>query len=157
MVGRGRISTRRAAGAVGGFAWIAVAGVLLAAPMGAAGPRDDLATRVAVIETRMDAAAMALDSQAREYERRLTILNGEAERLRLMQATYMPRELHDSQIGAIATELVELREFKASYQGRQAVLSAVVAVGVSLIFLFFGAWMQSRGATRRYEGRYEDE
>lgn len=64
--------------------------------------RDELAeakVRVAVLEERQlkDAAAVAqaLELQAREYQRRLDALNVEAERLRNVQSSYLPREVFD--------------------------------------------------------------
>ena len=47
------------------------------------------------IEERLTWMDKALQLQAKEYERRLNDLNGEAGRLREMQQTYIPREIFD--------------------------------------------------------------
>ncbi len=48
------------------------------------------------IERRMEDNAKALEIQAREYERRLEALNGEAGRIRNIQDTYVPRETFEA-------------------------------------------------------------
>ena len=42
------------------------------------------------------ASQMALELNAKEIERRLDFLNGEAGRLKEMQSTYLPREVYES-------------------------------------------------------------
>jgi hypothetical protein len=56
-----------------------------------------------LIDERFSANRIAHDLQAGEYARRLEILNGEAERLRSIQATYLPREVAEARF----TELEE--------------------------------------------------
>jgi len=51
--------------------------------------------KIAVLEERLEGAKEALSLQALEYQRRLDALNGEAERLRQMQSTYLPRESYE--------------------------------------------------------------
>ena len=43
----------------------------------------------------------SLRLQAREYKRRLQDLNGEAQRLRDMQATYIPREVYENSLQSV--------------------------------------------------------
>ena len=47
-----------------------------------------------IVDIKFEENEKALKIQAQEYERRLEALNGEAERLRQMQTTYLPRELY---------------------------------------------------------------
>lgn len=57
--------------------------------------------RFNVIEEKMRSDARALDLQAREYERRLEVLNGEASRLAKVLAQSVPREVWDQQKAAL--------------------------------------------------------
>jgi hypothetical protein len=58
--------------------------------------------RIAIAELRTSVdlqfrnAERALEKQADEYERRLSILNGEAQRLKDMQIKYLPRETFET-------------------------------------------------------------
>src|SRR6266581_4336185 len=56
----------------------------------------DLALIKQAHELEIAARDKALLIQFNEYERRLNILNGEASRLQIMQATYLPREVWES-------------------------------------------------------------
>ena len=49
-----------------------------------------------VLTTTKEASDMALNLNSSEIARRLEFLNGEAERLRQIQATYLPRELFEA-------------------------------------------------------------
>ena len=57
---------------------------------------DKQTAKIAALEERLHATREATVLQAKEYERRLDALNGEAERLKHMQATYLPREVFDA-------------------------------------------------------------
>lgn len=98
-----------------------------------------LITKVAVLEERqkkdVEAAFQALHLQFEEYQRRLNILNGEAERLREMQATYLPREVWDNNLLIVRKELDELKAYRDKASGRQTVISGVIAAVVSFAFL----------------------
>ena len=50
---------------------------------------------IAILKEKIKSAEKSLEIQAKEYERRLEILNHEAERLKSMQATYIRREMYD--------------------------------------------------------------
>lgn len=68
-----------------------------------------------VLDTAKDSADMALNLNSSEIARRLEFLNGEAERLRIMQASYIPREMHESSLKEINRRLdsvVNSDEFK---------------------------------------------
>lgn len=58
--------------------------------------RESLVAHVRLTEEKFDARDKALESQAKEYHRRLEALNGEAARLREMQTHYLPRETYES-------------------------------------------------------------
>jgi len=81
----------------------------------------------------------ALTIQTTELHRRLTDLNGEAERLRKMQAEYVPRETYYSEREKLAKDIEEIKAWKNNMAGRQAVIALVVSAGISLAF-----WILSR-------------
>ena len=70
-------------------------------------------------DLQMEAAATALKLQVSEYERRLELLNNEARQLKDMQATYLPREIHDNFVKDITDKI--------------AVLSRLVYIGLGLV------------------------
>ncbi len=82
----------------------------------------------------MQSLSKALDLQAVEYERRLTSLNGEAARLREMQAHYVPRELYEQYQGEVNKTIAELRSYRDTNLGRQAVIATIIPVIVSVVF-----------------------
>lgn len=88
-----------------------------------------------ITDERFASSQMALRLGAKETERRLDLLNGEAERLRLIQATYLPREVYDANYREQNKEISELRDFKANSQGRQATLSVLVSAGISVLMI----------------------
>lgn len=71
-----------------------------------------LDAEVAITEERFKSRDMAVAGQLGETARRLTELNGEAERLRDVQARYLPREVWD----------VGLRELRAGGESRDGKL-----------------------------------
>jgi len=85
------------------------------------------------LTSRMDGQDRALSLQAAEYERRLKILNGEADRLRQMQATYVPRELYDRIDAQHSEDIKDLKRCRDIQSGKQIVLTAVVAAVVSVL------------------------
>jgi hypothetical protein len=81
------------------------------------------------------ATKAALDIATKGLDGHLLLLNGEADRLRLMQATYLPREVYAAEIKELRKDIIELREFKSNLLGRQSIISVVVSVAVSVVFL----------------------
>jgi DNA repair exonuclease SbcCD ATPase subunit len=69
---------------------------------------DGLETKIRVLEERLAWENEAKALQAREYERRLEALNGEAERLRSMQSTYLPREVYAVEYKSLADKVDSL-------------------------------------------------
>lgn len=57
------------------------------------------------IKEKFKGLKIALKLQAKEYKRRLTGLNHEAEQLKNMQQTYIPRELFDRTVDGIHQKL----------------------------------------------------
>lgn len=73
-----------------------------------------------LMEMKLESNERALELQAKEYERRLADLNGEADRLRNMQSTYLPRELCDSKYNLLRNKVESLE--KLVYVGLGGVL-----------------------------------
>ncbi len=86
-----------------------------------------------LMRERQETHKVALDLNAREIARRLEILNGEAERLRQIQATYLPRELYENNFNAINRAINEIQTTMATQQGRSQVLSAAISAGISIV------------------------
>jgi hypothetical protein len=59
-----------------------------------------------IVKLMNELSDKALKIGAAEYERRLELLNGEAERLRKMQETYLPRELFETMIKGVIGAIV---------------------------------------------------
>ena len=59
--------------------------------------RNDVNHLKEILDIKIENAEKALTLQATEYHRRLNDLNGEAKRLREMQASYVSREIYDVQ------------------------------------------------------------
>ena len=86
-------------------------------------------------EKDQKAVANALTLQAREYERRLDFLNGEAGRLREMQATYLPREVYDSKHELLEASLEQIKIELNTYKGKVAGLNQGWVILLGLIAL----------------------
>lgn len=96
------------------------------------------------IEEKFTNYDTALKLQAKEYERRLEALNGEAERLRVMQASYVPREVFEASVKAVLDKqedlvnktITPMKEWQdkmtGNIAGRIAVISSVMAVVIIL-------------------------
>jgi len=99
--------------------------------------RELLTERMDAIERLMlerhTANKLALDLQAREYERRLEALNGEAERLRNMQVQFLPREVYESHYKSLQAAIQTNSEFRANIAGRQTIVTIVVSAVVSIL------------------------
>lgn len=77
----------------------------------------------------------ALQLQAAEYERRLSALNGEAERLRNMQAMYVPRETFDTVIREFEKKIEILTAVNLKGEGRASWVNAIPWI-ISIVGLF---------------------
>jgi len=105
---------------------------------------EDIKVSMARLEERILASDRALTVATSELHRRLEMLNGEASRLREMQATYIPRETYDRGIDAIekATKTSEdeidrrlkaLENAGANQAGKQWVGGAIVLILATVI------------------------
>lgn len=93
-----------------------------------------------LFRAELDAVKMAKELQAKEYERRLEILNGEAEQLRDMQATYVPRETFEAfqkQILGImegqGKQIIELQNWKSAIVAQIAIVGTIFMIGMALL------------------------
>ena len=95
--------------------------------------RIAIARLEAATTVKFDGMNKALELQSKEYSRRLESLNGEAEHLRKMQATYVPRETYDNAHGELNKKVDELQAFKEHSQGEnsRAVLVSIIAAVVA--------------------------
>jgi hypothetical protein len=99
----------------------------------------DLAVLTEREANNTEATSKALELQAVEIARRLDILNGEAQRLRDIQSTYLPREVYEVATKEILNKIEVLNTFMANYQGRGTVIATVtstaISIGIGLLFL----------------------
>jgi hypothetical protein len=105
---------------------------------------DKLEVAFARLEERIIASDRALTVATAELHRRLEMLNGEASRLREMQATYVPRETFDRSVEAIekATKVMEegldarvktLENANANMAGKTWIGGAVILIMAAAI------------------------
>lgn len=83
-------------------------------------------------QLRQTNSEMALELQAKEYDRRLESLNHEAERLVSMQVTYWPREVAESQMKELGQRIAVLERNFWRVSGAIVVL-AILAKAIHLI------------------------
>lgn len=69
--------------------------------------------------------AKALELQAKEIERRLSDLNHEDARIAAVNASNVSREVYDVQISALSKQLSDLREWRATQEGKASVSGAI--------------------------------
>jgi len=74
---------------------------------------------------KIESNEKALELQAKEYERRLENLNHEAERLRSMASTYLPRELYEA----------KNKEIEIKIESLQKIVSIGIGVLLTLQFI----------------------
>ncbi len=94
---------------------------------------------------RFDNAKEALKIQAQEYERRLTILNGEAERLQRMQDTYVAKAVYDIQHSELSKQVNSLNETRAHNQGQQAVIAVIVSAAFGIVVTLINYFLTKNG------------
>lgn len=68
---------------------------------------------------------VALKLQAKEYERRLNSLNGEAGQLKQMQATYTPRETFERTLEQLRKDIESLMVWKIKQEGKSQLLQYI--------------------------------
>ena len=87
-------------------------------------------------EERFEAYQTSLSLQAKEYERRLNALNGEAERLRSMQMTYVTKELYELNHKELSNKINDNKDLLTRISGKSQGISAawvVIVVIASLV------------------------
>ena len=87
----------------------------------------------------------ALETRNFEVSRRLDLLNGESERLRIMQSDYIPREVyqqqheeHGSRIASIEGSVTDYITFKAVLQSKASQSSVWIGYGFSILSVMTG-------------------
>lgn len=100
--------------------------------------KDYIEEKISNLEEKMDLKFIANERagliDSKEIARRLEILNGEAERLRQMQATYLPREVYESNLQKLVDDIDENKEFRNISLGKQSIIAVVTSVAISLAF-----------------------
>lgn len=91
-----------------------------------------------VVRERFCGLERALQLQATEYKRRLKELNGEAGRLRTMQANYIPREVYEKDMENIKKDVEALTAARLKSEGKGQWIQIVpwALTIISLIFMY---------------------
>ena len=88
------------------------------------------------INIRQESTALALKLQATEVERRLSELNGEAGRLKAMQATYLTREKFEDFEQRMSIDMIEIAKVKGQLKSTIVFISALVSILTTLFIPF---------------------
>lgn len=89
-------------------------------------------------EEKLKSLEKALELQAKEYERRLDELNGEAGRLHKMQEMYVLREVFERTIDELRKELRILSEWKTKQEGRYQLTQYIpwILTAISIFLMY---------------------
>ena len=93
------------------------------------------------IELRFQGHERAMQVQTLELARRLDFLNGEADRLQKMQATYVPREVYDGRHDELVKAIRSLETFQANILGRIAVAAVIGGIVSSVVVAVVAHWI----------------
>lgn len=83
----------------------------------------------------------ALDLQYGITQKRLGDLNGEAERLRVMQASYVPREVFDTKHVDLSKAIHALELFQSNLLGRMAIAGIFGGIVASIVTALVVKWI----------------
>lgn len=96
-----------------------------------------------LMNERFAAHSKALELQAREYERRLEALNGEASRISKIQQEHVARPVYDVEVGNMGRRISTLEHNQAVQEGKASQNAVIVAwiiaslgLAISLVDLF---------------------
>lgn len=90
-------------------------------------------------EEKFNALQKALKLQAKEYERRLEDLNGEAGRLKQMKAELTPREVFDNTINEIKEKLDVINTWKVKQEGKSQLTQYIpwILAIISMVIMYW--------------------
>jgi hypothetical protein len=102
-------------------------------------PYDLLEEQVAGLRRELALRDEQLILQAKEYERRLEGLNGEAGRLRNMQQEYISREVFDREITSVRLRLSQSEAALIKAEGRHQLTQYVpwIIAAAAIVFDYF--------------------
>jgi hypothetical protein len=90
-------------------------------------------TEISILKERIEGMKGALTLQTSEYQRRLDLLNGEAERLRQMQETYLPRETYESKHELLDIKIQNVQKFQWIAVGIASVIGTFLGVVIEKV------------------------
>jgi hypothetical protein len=91
-----------------------------------------------LLEERLTGRDKALELQAKEYERRLDALNGEAGKLHNMQEQYISREVFERTVTSLQDKIYILTTYKNAQEGKSDLtkyIPYIIAIG-AIIFAY---------------------
>ena len=91
-----------------------------------------------ILKLQFKKIRQALKLQAKEYERRLHDLNGEAARLRGIQQEYIPREVYDAKVKELEQNIELLNAYKIKQEGKSDLLKYIpwILTAVSIVLMY---------------------
>ncbi|MFA5409975.1 MAG: hypothetical protein WC343_14475 [Bacilli bacterium] len=96
---------------------------------------DRIDAFIKLMDERFSHEKEALRLQAIEYSRRLDGLNHEAQQLKDMQTTYLPREVYDTQHQSLCHDVSNLKETRASLEEMKTIRSDIAGLKESRAML----------------------
>lgn len=93
------------------------------------------------MDLKFEASEQARALQFNEWMRRLSELNGEAERLKAMQTEYYPRELAEGKIEDIEKAILALQIFQSNLIGKIAMVGAASGVFFGVAAALLVKWI----------------
>jgi hypothetical protein len=103
---------------------------------------SEIVTMKEFIALQFDSLDRATKLQAKEYERRLDGLNGEAGRLSQMQSTYLPREVYEINHKELCNKVESLQNFRSNLEGRMIVIAFCISAIVSILFILLSYFLK---------------
>jgi len=90
-----------------------------------------------LMDERFASYSKALDLQAKEYERRLEALNGEATRIAKSQQDHVQRPVYDIEVGALNRRTQILENWKSNMEGKLWGIGLMItAINIALHYYF---------------------
>jgi hypothetical protein len=90
-----------------------------------------------------EATQTALKLQAKEYDRRMEILNGHYDRVESLQARSVARELFDITVANLRGDIQAIKSWQDGWIGRNSIVIALVALVSAILGGWFVRWMVS--------------
>lgn len=96
----------------------------------------DKVTQSDLLEEMIFSRDRELQLQAKEYERRLNVLNGEGERIKEILKESIPREVFDRTVSALITRIEAIEIYKTKQEGKSQLLQYIPWIIAAIAIAF---------------------